>query len=121
MRLARTLAALATLASLAVLTAPSADASAGVRFGIQDDAWLTHGPGTLDQRLDRLEGLGVDVVRFNLHWDAIEARRGKPDWRASDAVLNGLRAHGIPAVVGLVGAPRWANGGRTPNFPAGAS
>ena len=55
-------------------SSPSADASSGVRFGIQDDAWLVHGPGTLDERLDRLERLGVDLVRFNLHWDRIEAR-----------------------------------------------
>ena len=36
------------------LAAPSGNASSGVRFGIQDDAWLTHGPGTLDDRLDRI-------------------------------------------------------------------
>ena len=35
-------------------------------------------------------------------------------------MLEGLRARGIPAVVGLVGSPRWANGGRTPNFAPGA-
>ena len=73
------------------LCAPAADASPNVRFGIQDDAWLTHGSGTLDDRLDRLERLGVDVVRFNLHWDRIEPSRGEYDWEDSDAVLNGLR------------------------------
>jgi len=99
---------------------PSADASSGVRFGIQDDAWLVHGPGTLDERLDRLETLGTELVRFNLHWDQIEAVRGEPAWEDSDAVLEGLRARGIPTVVGLVGSPRWANGGRTPNFAPGA-
>ena len=40
-------------------------------------------------RLDRLEGLGVDLVRFNLHWDQIEAARGKPDWEDSDARAQG--------------------------------
>lgn len=103
------------------LAVPSGHASSGVRFGIQDDAWLTHGPGTLDDRLDRLETLGVDLVRFNLHWNEIEAARGKPDWEESDLVLNGLRARRIPAVVGIVGSPRWANGGRTPNFAPGAT
>ena len=101
--------------------APSAVASSGVRFGIQDDAWLVHGPGALDDRLDRLERLGVDLVRFNLHWDQIEATAGEPDWEDSDAVLEGLQARGIAAVVGLVGSPRWANGGRTPNFAPGAA
>jgi hypothetical protein len=101
--------------------APAASASTGVRFGIQDDAWLVHGPGDLEQRLDRLELLGVDLVRFNLHWDKIEATRGQPAWDDSDAVLEGLHARGIPVVVGLVGSPRWANGGRTPNFAPDAA
>ena len=101
--------------------APAADASSGVRFGIQDDAWLVHGPGSLDDRLDRLERLGVDLVRFNLHWDQIEAVSGQPAWEDSDAVLEGVHARGIAAVVGLVGSPRWANGGRTPNFAPGAA
>ena len=104
------------LACAALGLAPAASASGSVRFGIQDDAWLAHGPGTLKSRLDQLERLGVDLVRFNLHWDQIEATRGSPDWTTSDAVLRGLRARRIGAVVGLVGAPRWANGGKAPNF-----
>jgi polysaccharide biosynthesis protein PslG len=102
--------------ALALTVAASASAGPGVRYGIQDDAWLLHGPGTLDARLDTVSELGVDVVRFNLHWDVIEPRRGQPDWTASDAVLKGLRARRIAAVVGLVGSPRWANGGRGPNW-----
>ncbi|MDX6397925.1 MAG: polysaccharide biosynthesis protein PslG, partial [Gaiellaceae bacterium] len=113
-------AALVSCGLLAVL-APVAGAAGDVRYGIQDDAWLVHGSGTLDDRLDRLEGLGVDLVRFTLHWDRIEAERGAPDWRESDLVLEGLRARGIEAVVGFVGSPRWANGGRTPNFAPDAA
>jgi hypothetical protein len=117
----RTVAAVLSCALAGVLV-PTAGAAPNIRFGIQDDAWLAHGPGTLDDRLDRLEGLGVDVVRFNLHWDKVEAVRGEPDWQESDLVLEGLRSRGIPAVVALVGAPRWANGGRGPNFaPTGAN
>jgi len=100
--------------------APAAQASGSVRFGIQDDAWLMHGGGTLDDRLDRLERLGVDVVRFNLHWDRIEPAKGEYDWEDSDLVLEGLRSRGIPAVVGIVGSPGWANANRTPNFAPGA-
>jgi len=101
--------------------ASPASASGSVRFGIQDDAWLGHGPGTLDQRLDKLERLGVDLVRFNLHWDRIQPTRGSPNWSESDAVLRGLRQRRIAALVGLVGSPRWANGGRGPNFVPRAS
>jgi hypothetical protein len=113
---------LSTLAAcaLAGVLAPLGGASGNIRFGIQDDAWLAHGGGSLDDRLDTLERLGVDVVRFNLHWDRIEATRGEYAWDDSDAVLQGLRSRGIPAVVGIVGSPGWANGGRTPNFAPGA-
>src|SRR5215210_5482228 len=108
------------LCGLIAAVAPAAQASGSVRFGIQDDAWLVHGGGTLDDRLDRLEQLGVDVVRFNLHWDKIEPTKGAYRWEDSDAALQGLRTRGIPAVVGIVGSPAWANGGRTPNFAPGA-
>ena len=64
---------------------------------------------------------GVDLVRFNLRWNTIEAARGEPDWEESDLVLEGLRSRGIDTVVGLVGSPRWANGGRGPNFAPGAT
>jgi polysaccharide biosynthesis protein PslG len=122
MRFLRTLAPLCALAALLTAFFPSAaGAASGVRYGIQDDAWLTHGPGTLDDRLDRLERLGVDLVRFNIHWDRIEPVRGKPNWRQTDLVLQGLRERRIAAVVGLVGSPRWANGGRGPNFAPGAT
>src|SRR5215212_11129930 len=86
----------------------SAQASSAVRYGIQDDSWLIHGAGTLDDRLDRLESLGVEIVRFNLHWDRIEPLRGTQSWEESDQVLNGLHDRGIPAVVGIVGSPPWA-------------
>ncbi|MCP9484597.1 MAG: hypothetical protein MSC30_01945 [Gaiellaceae bacterium MAG52_C11] len=118
----RWLLTLALTCALSGVLAPSGSAASGVRFGIQDDAWLAQGPGTLESRLDRLEGLGVDVVRFNLHWNEIEPTRGSPDWASSDAVLQGLRARRIGAVVGLVGSPRWANGGRASNYaPTAAS
>ncbi|HEY2544270.1 MAG TPA: hypothetical protein VGH92_14610, partial [Gaiellaceae bacterium] len=63
MRLALFVAVLAALALPAV-----APASPYLRAGIQDDAWLQYGPGTLDQRLDRLDALGVDVVRVTINW-----------------------------------------------------
>ncbi len=46
----------------------------------------------------------------------IEPARGKRDWSSADPVLNALRARGIRAVVTLYGTPRWANGGRSPNW-----
>ncbi len=100
----------------AVLVPARAEASPYVRYGIQDDAWLEFGPGTLDSRLDRLDTTGVDLVRVTLDWSTIERTRGKPSWSRSDALLRGLHDHGIEPVVTLYGTPRWANGGRASNW-----
>ena len=108
-----------------LLYAVRAEASPYVQYGIQDDAWLLGGPGTFDERLDLVDQLGVDVVRVNLRWDRIAAKRpAKPAsqldpayrWDEADVLLEGLRSRGIAPVVTLVGAPRWANGGRASNW-----
>src|SRR5712691_3686391 len=121
----RTLAAGVAASALALLAPATAAASPSVQYGIQDDAWLAYGPGSLDQRLNRLDRLGVSIVRYTLHWNEIARRRpASPasasdpayDWGVADAVLGGLRARGIAAVVTIYGTPAWANGGRTPNW-----
>ncbi len=104
------------LSLCACLLAGPAAASPSIRYGVQDDAWLVHGGGTLESRLAQVDRLGVELVRFNLHWDQIEAKQGSPDWAAIDAVLEGLKARKIDVVLGLVGSPRWANGGKAPNY-----
>ena len=119
-------ATLVAFVALAVLAGASpAHAASGALYGVQDDAWLGHGPGTLESRLDELDRLGVDVVRFTVRWDPIaterptaarDAQRPAYDWRTTDAVLRGLRRHGIEPVVTLYGTPRWANGGLAPNW-----
>jgi len=113
------------VALAAGVAASTVHASPGVRYGIQDDAWLEFGPGTLNQRLTTFERLGVPLVRFTLRWNEIALRRpkhptspGDPayDWRRPDRVLSGLRSHGLTPVLTLVGTPAWANSGRPPNF-----
>jgi hypothetical protein len=111
----RRIAVLLWAAALAAVFAPGAGASRSVRFGIQDDAWLRYGPGTLEQRLTALDRLGVDVYRYTLHWDELEPREGAYRWKDADTILHGLQAHGIQPLVTLYGTPRWANGGRAPN------
>ena len=96
-----------------------------VLYGVNDDAWLLHGPGTLESRLDLLERLGPEVVRFTIRWDRVARTRPEYprehgdrayDWDEIDAVLRGLRRHGIDPVVTLFGTPAWANGGRSVNW-----
>lgn len=109
------------LALLALASVP-AQASVGAQFGIQDDAWVMYGPGTLDQRLTTLQGLGVHLTRFTLRWDQVA--RTEPTsprdpssytWGQYGDVLDALHARGITALVTLYGAPGWANGGARPN------
>jgi hypothetical protein len=110
----RTVLALALL-PLALAVPGRAGASTAVRYGVQDDAWLRFGPGTLAARLNRLSSLGVDVVRVNVQWPEVEPRRGVYDWNGYDPVVRGLHARGIEPVLTLVSTPAWANGGRGPN------
>ena len=107
-----------TLAASVAVLALSGPASASpfAQYGIQDDAWITYGPGTLESRLDTLDRLGVDIVRYTINWHEAEKRKGVREWGSVDTVLRGLNEHGIAAVVTLYGTPRWANGGRSPNW-----
>ena len=120
----------AVLALLAFAVAPAA-AAPGARFGIQDDAWLLYGPGTLDQRLTTLQGLGVGLVRLTVRWDQVSpAKPATPRdaadpsyrWGLYGEALDALHGRGMNALVTLYGAPRWSNGGLGPNrFPTDGS
>ena len=113
----------AIVAALALLAfAVPAQASPGARFGIQDDAWLLDGPGSLDQRVTTLQGLGVSLVRVTLRWDDVAASKpGQPrdpasyDWGDFGTTLDTLHARGLTTLVTLYGSPRWANGGARPS------
>jgi hypothetical protein len=117
----------AALVALAA-TASTADASHKAQYGVQDDAWIQVGApksGPLAERLGTLDRLGVDVVRYTLRWDHVATRRpangmnpADPayDWSSSDALLEGLHAHGIDVVLTLWGTPAWANGWQKPNW-----
>jgi hypothetical protein len=108
---------LLVLASLAAATGSTATASSSIRYGIQDDAWLEFGPGTLASRVATLKRLGVDVVRVTLQWDEIETNRDEYNWRWPDRVLRALRGAGLTPIVTLWGTPSWANGEGLPNEP----
>jgi hypothetical protein len=101
-----------------------ATAAPDVEYGLTDDAWLADGPGTLDQRVATLAGIGVRVVRFTLHWNEIAPTRPATpadpedpayDWSSAADVLDALHAHGLDVVLQLVDTPAWANGGNAPN------
>src|SRR5918999_1507176 len=128
----RKLLIIVAVSALALAAAAPASASRNVRYGIQDDAWLMHGPGSLEDRIAQLDALGVDLVRFTVRWDQVARRKPRNgrshldpayNWSQPDAVLRGLRARGIAPLVTLLGSPRWANGGPAAPWapPRGAS
>jgi hypothetical protein len=107
-----------------VLFAPSALGSSDIQYGIQDDAWLLGGSGSLQRRLDVVQNLGATTVRFSIHWDqvaptqparALASNDPAYQWGGVDAVLQGLHARGIQLVVTLFGTPGWANGDQKAN------
>jgi hypothetical protein len=105
------------VATLVLFVLPAAaSASTHVRYGIQDDAWIRFGPGQLDARLDRLQALGVDVVRMNVLWSDVEPRPGGFDWSGYDAAIQGLHARHIEPVLTLYSTPAWANGRHGTNW-----
>jgi hypothetical protein len=117
---------LTAISGVAVLLACGrAEAAPDVQYGVQDDAWLLYGPGTVESRVQLLDRLGVDIVRFTIRWDLVAPRRplnarnhkaSAYDWELVDPVLRGLQRNGVQAVVTLLGTPRWANGGRPFNW-----
>jgi hypothetical protein len=113
------------LVALVFAAARSAGASPSIRYGIKDDGWLLHGPGTVAERVARLQAIGVGVVRFSLRWDEIAATQpadaGDPQdpayrWDGDDQVLDELHRTDVDVLLDIVGTPGWANGGRGPNF-----
>lgn len=105
--------------------AGAAKSPRSILYGVNDDAWLYHGAGSLESRLDTLDRLGTEVVRVTIRWDDVARREPLSprnhgdrtyDWRPVDAVLRGLRRHRLTPVVTLLGVPSWANGGRGPNW-----
>jgi polysaccharide biosynthesis protein PslG len=105
-----------TFALLALALPAGASASPYVRYGVQDDAWLRSGPGTLESRLERLESLGVKLVRLNVLWSDVESTRGRYDWSGYDPIIEGLHERGIEPVLTLYSTPAWANGQRGTNW-----
>src|SRR6476469_5809189 len=119
------LACLATLALVYAAAPAAATSKPGIAYGLTDDAWLASGPGTVEDRVATLDGLGVQVVRFTVRWDqvaptepAVPTDQQDPayDWSTPSSVLDALHAKGIDVVVQLDGAPSWSNGGKPSNY-----
>jgi hypothetical protein len=119
----RRIGVIAALAAVALAVAAPASAASNAEYGVQDDAWIMYGPGTLQSRIATLDRLGVRLVRITVRWDEVAPTRPAhpldPDdpayrWGAFDATIRALHAAGITTLVTLWGSPGWANGGHAP-------
>ena len=110
-------------AVVALLIPAAAGASPSVRYGVQDDAYLSAG-SSLEPSLQTLDELGVGLVRYMVNWRQIAPVKPRHptnpgdkayDWSSTDAVLGALHAHKIQVLVTLYRAPAWANRGKGAN------
>jgi hypothetical protein len=107
-------------AMVALLLPAAASASPSIRYGVQDDAYLSAGP-SLEPSLETLDELGVGLVRYMVNWRQIAPVKPRHptnpgdkayDWSSTDATLGALHAHKIQVLVTLFRTPAWANGGK---------
>ena len=105
-------------AAVALLATATASASPSIRFGVQDDAYLST-EASLEPDLLTLDQLGVGLVRYMVNWRQVAPTKPRHpanpgdkayDWTAVDATLGALHARGITVLATLVRTPAWANG-----------
>ena len=114
----RLLALLVSLAALAAAPAPAAAAN-NLDVGLYDEASTLFAADT--QGFDRLQELGIDVLRLNLYWDHVATTRpsspadpGDPayDWSLYDRAVSLAAERDIRLLLAVIATPGWANGGK---------
>jgi hypothetical protein len=83
------------------------------RFGVTAHL-LWSDAGTAAKELDVIQANGLDTVRFDVAWDALQPISGD-QWDASqlaqlDNVLNLASARGLHVIMVVLGTPAWARG-----------
>jgi hypothetical protein len=119
----RTLRLVLVLAVLGAFAAPAALAAERMWIGFHDDPsfrWV-------EDRASRIEssaGEGATVMRLLVHWNQTAPRRPAraadpfdPAYRLDDLddAIRTAQREDMEVLLSLVGTPRWANGGSTPN------
>jgi hypothetical protein len=114
---------LLVLAALSVIAAPSALAADRMWIGFHDDPsfrWV----GDHESRIESSASQGASVMRLLVHWD--ETAKSRPATASDpfdpaynfddlDDAIRTAQTRDMEVLLSLVGTPRWANGGKTPN------
>ena len=91
---------LLVVALTACLAAAAPASARTVPFGFND--------ATTPHRLDAARSIGATVGRFFVCWCDLEPAPGRYDFHTLDRIHADFRAHGMRAVVDVVGTPTWA-------------
>jgi hypothetical protein len=120
-------AVLVTLASLTVLSAVAVgNAQATVRMpvGFYDDPSFRWSP-TAAENVASAQKSGATIVHTLADWSQLAPTKpldpldgDDPAYRLGDLdqLVQNAAAHGMQVLVTITGTPRWANGGRSPNY-----
>jgi hypothetical protein len=121
--LRRTLRLVLVLTALAALAAPAALAADRMWIGFHDDPsfrWVSD----RETRIKSAGSEGATMMRLLVHWNqTVPARPGRPsdpfdpsyNLGDLDEAVRTAQESDMEVVLTLVGTPRWANGGRSPN------
>ena len=117
--------AAAIVFAVALVLAPTANASSFIRPGIYDDAEFLF--GNPDRVFPILRQMNTRLLRMNLRWGGPNgvavhkpANPSDPedpayDWRAYDRAVVRARQAGVESMFAIVGTPSWANDGQSWN------
>jgi hypothetical protein len=121
--LRRTLRLVLVLTALAALVAPAAVAADRMWVGFHDDPsfrWVND----REARIKSAASEGATMMRLLVHWNQTAPRRParaddpfEPSYNFGDLdeAIRTAQESDMEVLLTLVGTPRWANGGRTPN------
>jgi hypothetical protein len=119
----RPFAALAVAVVGLLCSAGAAGASPSLLLGLMDDARVFH---EREDAFRRLGELRPQVLRVTLWWHEVATAQPSDAWNHGDPSYRWDRyddialeadARGIQLLFSIVGTPRWANGGRSWNYP----
>jgi hypothetical protein len=116
----------ALLAALITAAVPAATARAATQMpiGFFDDVSFRFSPDA-QANLAAAASTGASVIHTTANWATIAPTRPKnaanaadPAYRLGDldALVDGAGRYGLRVMINVTGAPKWANGGKTPNY-----
>jgi Cellulase (glycosyl hydrolase family 5) len=117
----------AVLAAVVLLAAPAASVTAASRMpiGFFDDPSFRWSR-TVASNLLAAQNAHASIIHVTVDWSQVAPKRPKnplngndPAYRISDidALVRDAGRYGLEVMINITGAPKWTNGGQTPNHP----